>query len=178
MAELATLARPYAKAAFEYALAANALDQWSGMLALAAQVAQQDTVKKLLGTPSLTAASKGQAFTDICGDALDAKGQNFVKNLAANNRLGLLAQISQIFEAFKAQRDKTVDVEIISAFELAGGLQDKLANALSANLDRKVNVQSSIDKSLLGGVVIRAGDTVIDGSVRGRLAKLAEAMNS
>jgi F-type H+-transporting ATPase subunit delta len=178
MAELATLARPYAKAAFEYALAANSLDQWSGMLALAAQVAQQDAVRKLLGSPAITAEVKGQSFVDLCGDALDVNGQNFVRNLAANKRLGLLPQIGQLFEAFKAQQEKTVEVEIISAFDLSGDLQDKVAKALSAKLDRKVNVQSSIDKSLLGGVVIRAGDTVIDGSVRGRLAKLAEAMNS
>lgn len=178
MAELATLARPYAKAAFEYALAANALTKWSEMLALAAQVAQQDAVKQLLASPSMTTESKGQSFADVCGDELDASGQNFVKNLANNNRLELLPVVQQLFEDYKAQQEKSVDVEISSAFELSGDLQDKVAKALSAKLDRNVNVQSSIDKSLLGGVVVRAGDTVIDGSVRGRLAKLAEAMNS
>jgi F-type H+-transporting ATPase subunit delta len=178
MAELATLARPYAKAAFEYALAANSLAKWSEMLALAAQVAQQDAVKKLLSAPNLTTEAKGQSFADVCGDELDAGGQNFVKNLANNNRLALLPHVQELFEGFKAQQEKSVDVEITSAFELSGDLQDKVAKALSAKLDRNVNVSSSIDKSLLGGVLVRAGDTVIDGSVRGRLAKLAEAMNS
>ncbi len=178
MAELATLARPYAKAAFEYALAANALTRWSEMLALATLVAQQDTVKKLLGSPSLTAESKGNSFVEVCGEELDSHSQNFMKNLAMNDRLALLPQIQQLFEGYKAQQEKSVDVEIISAFELSSDLQDKVAKALSAKLDRKVNVESSTDKSLLGGVIIRAGDTVIDGSVRGRLAKLAEAMNS
>ncbi|TQV82702.1 F0F1 ATP synthase subunit delta [Exilibacterium tricleocarpae] len=178
MAELRTLARPYAKAAFEFALGAKDLQTWSDMLGLAAAVSQSDRMQQVLASPRYTAAQKAAAFISVCGEQLDAKGQNFIKYLAENNRLPLLPEIRQLFEALKSQQEKSIDVEVSTAFELAGDIQDKLAKALSAKLDREVNVHSSIDKSLLGGAIVRAGDTVIDGSVRGRLAKLAEAMNA
>ena len=178
MAELTTLARPYAKAAFEYAHAANALQTWSDMLALAAAVAQQDGMQKVLISPSYTAEQKAATFVDVCGDQLNAQGQNFVRVLAENDRLELLPEIDQLFDVFKANQEKSIDVEVATAYELGSDVQDKLAKALSAKLDREVKVSSSVDKSLLGGVLVRAGDTIIDGSVRGRLTKLAEAMNS
>ena len=178
MAELITLARPYAKAAFEFALAEQDLQVWSDMLSLAAAVAQREGMVKVMATPTLTARQKGEIFIEVCGEQLSAKGQNFISNLAENKRLQLLPEIRQLYEAYKSQQEKSVDVEVSTAFELSADTQTKLAKALSAKLDREVNVQSSVDKSLLGGAVIRAGDTVIDGSVRGRLAKLAEAMNS
>lgn len=178
MAELTTLARPYAKAAFESADQAGQLQQWSDMLALAAAVAQQDGMVKVLLSPSLTSAQKAQAFIDVCGDQLNEGVANLLKALAENKRLTLLPQIQQLFEQHKAQREQSVDVEVTTAFELSGELQDKLAKALSAKLDRVVTLSTTVDKAILGGALIRAGDTVIDGSVRGRLAKLAEAMNS
>lgn len=178
MAELTTLARPYAKAAFESADAAGQLQQWSDMLALAAAVAQQDGMVKVLLSPALTSAQKAQAFIDVCGDELNEGVANLLKALADNKRLTLLPYIQQLFEQHKAQREQSVDVEVTTAFELSGELQDKLAKALSAKLDRVVTLTTTVDKAILGGALIRAGDTVIDGSVRGRLAKLAEAMNS
>jgi F-type H+-transporting ATPase subunit delta len=178
MAELTTLARPYAKAAFDFANSANVLDLWSEMLALAGAVSNSTGIDKLLASPTLTTEQKGSAFIEICGDALNEQAGNFVKILAENKRLELLSSISQLFEAFKAQKEKSVDVELQSAFELSTAVQEQLAKALSVKLDREVNVTGSVDKSLIGGVIIRAGDTVIDGSVKGRLAKLAEAMNS
>jgi len=178
MAELTTLARPYAKAAFEFALAANQLQAWSEMLALAAAVAQQDGIGKVLGSPALTTEQKGSTFTDVCGDQLDDNARNFVLVLAGNQRLALLPNIRELFELMKANQEKTIDVAVTTAFELSDELENKLAEALSAKLDRNVKVRSELDKSLLGGAVIRAGDTLIDGSVRGRLASLAEAMNS
>lgn len=178
MAELTTLARPYAKAAFEYADNQNALQGWSEMLALAAVVSVDSIIQKLLSAPSYTAQQKADAFTEVCGEHLDANAKNLISILAENKRLGLLPFVAELYEGLKAQRERSVDVEVKSAFELPGDLQDKLANALRAKLNRDVNLTSSVDKSLLGGVLIRAGDTVIDGSVRGRLAKLAEAMNS
>lgn len=178
MAELTTLARPYAKAAFDFANGANVLDQWSGMLALAGAVSSSAGIDKLLASPTLTTEQKGNAFIEICGDALSEQAGNFVKTLAENKRLELLPSIAQLFEAFKAQKEKSVEVELQSAFELSAAVQEQLAKALSVKLDREVNVTGSVDESLIGGVVIRAGDTVIDGSVKGRLAKLTEAMNS
>ncbi len=178
MAELSTLARPYAKAAFEYARAANDLQGWSEQLAAAAAVAQQETMQSVLASPSLTSEQQAQAFVDVCGDALNAKGSNFVKVLAANKRLALLPEIYALFEAHRAAQEKSVDVAITTAIELDADTQQKLAQALKSKLDREVSVQVTVDEKLLGGVVIKAGDLVIDGSLRGRLAKLAAAMNA
>lgn len=178
MAELTTLARPYAKAAFEHAKEKNTLAQWASQLSVAAAVSQYETVGKVLSSPVHTAAEKGDVFVNLCGDSLDTQGQNFIRNLAANKRLGLLPAINVLFEQYKANLEKSVDVDVTSAFELSKDTLDKLAAALQSNLGRDVTLQSSIDDSLLGGVVIRAGDTVIDDSVKGRLAKLAEAMNA
>ena len=177
MAELSTLARPYARAAFEYAVNAD-LDAWSSQLALVAAVAQAENMVKILSSPSLTSKQQAQHFVDVCGDELSSQAKNFISVLAENKRLALLPEISALYEQFKANREKSVDVEVATAFELDAAIQEKLATALSTTLEREVTVQTTIDKNLLGGVVIRAADVVIDGSIRGRLNKLAEAMNS
>ena len=178
MAELSTLARPYAKAAFEYAVEAKDLEGWSTSLALAGSVAQQASVNKLLSSPSSTADQQADLFKDLCGDQLLVGCQNFISILSENRRLQLLPQISQQFEIMKANLEKAVDVDVVSASKLNAAQQKALSEALSAKLERKVNLQVSLDKSLLGGAVIRAGDTVIDGSIRGRLTKLAESLNT
>lgn len=178
MAELSTLARPYAKAAFQYAADASDLQGWSDSLAVAAAVASQDTVVKLLSSPSYTATQQAEKTIEVCGDALNEKSRSFVQVLAENRRLQLLPQIYQQFEVLKANREKTVEVSVVSASEISTEQQEKLASALSSKLEREVSMQVSIDDSLIGGVVVRAGDTVIDGSIRGRLAKLAEVLNS
>jgi F-type H+-transporting ATPase subunit delta len=178
MAELSTLARPYAKAAFEYAVAAGDLASWSNQLVTAAAVAQAENMVKVLTSPSLTSEQQAQSFIDVCGDALNVNGQNFVKVLAENKRLALLPQVSALFDEFKANREKSVEVEVSTAFELDASVQEKLATALSGKLEREVNLNAVVDKDLIGGVLVRAADVVIDGSIRGRLNKLAEAMNS
>lgn len=178
MAELSTLARPYAKAAFEFADKSNDLAGWSTQLATAASVAQVENIKKVLSSPSLTFEQQAASFIEVCGEELSVSGQNFIRVLAKNKRLPLLPAVSAMYEVFKANREKSVDVEVASAFELDAALQEKLATALSTKLERDVNVHSLVDKTLLGGVVVRAADVVIDGSIRGRLSKLAEAMNS
>lgn len=178
MAELTTLARPYAKAAFEFAQGAKQLQSWNEALEVSAAVAAQEQVQKALSASALSAAQKASVFVQICGDTLDEAQQNFIHTLASNKRLALLPYIKDLFARMKAQQEKTIDVDVSAAYELPADLIQKLAQALSAKLDRTVNVQGSVDKSLLGGVVIHTGDTVIDGSVRGRLAKLAEALKS
>lgn len=178
MAELTTLARPYAKAAFEFARAQNDLAGWSSMLGTAAAVASNKTVQNMLSTPSIAAPEKGAMFVSVCGDALNEKGQNLVQVLAENKRMDLLPEIYALFENLKAQVEKTLDVSITSAFEVSNELAEKLVQALSKKLDRKVTLQTSVDSTLIGGALINAGDMVIDGSIRGRLAQLAEAMKT
>ncbi len=178
MAELSTLARPYARAAFEYARDKGTLDAWLAQLATAAAVSLDPAMQSVLNDPALTAEQKAQTLNEVCGDELHNEVRNYLAILADNKRLALLPQIHAMFAEFKANQEKSVDVEVISAFDLAEDIQEKLAVVLSKKLEREVKVSSSTDRNLLGGVLIRAGDLVIDGSVRGRLNKLAEAMNS
>lgn len=178
MAELTTLARPYAKAAFEVASNDNALGEWSTMLATAAAVTAQDAVSTVLSSPALDAEKVSQVFIDVCGEELNAKGQDLVRLLAENKRITLLPEISGLFEILKANQEQSVDVEITTAFEISSDISEKLANALKARLNREIKLATSVDPALLGGALIRAGDTVIDSSVRGKLSKLAESMNS
>ena len=177
MAELSTLARPYAKAAFEYADGEGWLASWETMLATAARLCLQDKVAVLLSSPSYTASQQAEAFIALCGDELTAQVANYVHLLAENKRLALLPHISEQFSAMKAQRESSVDVEITTAFDLNPLETEILAKSLGDKLQRSVNVQAEVDSSLLGGVVVRAGDLVIDGSVRGKLAKLSEAIS-
>ncbi|MGI1679476.1 MAG: F0F1 ATP synthase subunit delta [Cellvibrionaceae bacterium] len=176
MAELTTLARPYAKAGFEFAKDAKALDRWSNMLATVTTVALEPAVAKKLASPSLTTDAKGDFIVSLCGDDIDNKVANFLHYLAKNDRLSLLPQIRELFELLKSNLEKTVDVEITTAFEMTDEQQAKVANALKTKLEREVSLQTTVDQSLLGGLVVRAGDLIIDGSARGRLAKLAESM--
>ncbi|HTR01377.1 MAG TPA: F0F1 ATP synthase subunit delta [Candidatus Acidoferrum sp.] len=178
MAQLTTLARPYAKAAFGTAESSGQLAAWSKGLGLLAAVAQQPRVAAALSDPSRNTGLQAQTLIDLCGGELDAKVQNFVLVLAANKRLALLPQIIELFEQLKAERERTVDVDVVSAFPIDGAAEQQLAAALKQKLQRDVKLTASVDKDLIGGVVVRAGDTVIDNSVRGRLKKLAEAMNA
>ena len=178
MAELSTLARPYAKAAFDFARDKGALAQWSEQLAVCAAVAADAGMESVLGNPSLTDEQQAQTLNEVCGDATGAEVKNFVVVLADNKRLPLLPEISTQFDLLKANLEKSVDVEVVSAFDLDDATAEKLAGVLGQKLEREVKVSTSTDADLLGGVLIRAGDLVIDGSVRGRLDKLAEAMNS
>jgi len=178
MAELITLARPYAKAAFEVALQDKDLDGWSKMLGLSAALSADKSVNALLSSPALAGTDQAQALIDVGGDEFVEKGQNFIHLLAQNKRLPLLPQISNLFEEFKANQEKTVDVEVTTAFEVSPEIAEKLAKALSKRLQREIKLETSVDKGLIGGAVIRAGDSVIDSSVRGKLTKLAESMNS
>lgn len=178
MAESITLARPYANAAFQAAVAEDGLAQWSQMLRTLAAVSVNDKVSALLKHPSLTASQQSQALLDVLGDELTDKGANLIRLLADNRRLALLPQISELFEVLKANRERSVDVELATAYPLSDEVVAQLGQALQKRLDRQVKVRSHVDKHLIGGVVIRAGDTVIDNSVRGKLNKLAESLSS
>lgn len=178
MAESITLARPYANAAFEVAAADNALAQWSQMLQTLAAVTSQPRISELLKSPALTAEKQSEALLSICGDAISPKGSNMVRLLAENRRLALLPQISELFDTLKDAREKSIDVEVSTAYALNDATVKSLTAALEKRLDRSVKLHSHVDPQLIGGVVIRAGDTVIDNSVRGKLNKLAESLSS
>lgn len=179
MAELRTLARPYAKAAFQAASEKQALESWQQQLGLLGAISQQDSVAALLASPSVTADKKVSALLEVAGEEIAKDGgvNNFIAVLAENNRLGLLSTIVELFGELKANLERTVDVTITSAFPVDASAEAALTDSLKAKLSREVKVETNVDKALLGGVLVKAGDIVIDGSVKGRLAKLAEAMN-
>jgi len=173
VAERATIARPYAKAAFEYAQAATATAAWSQGLKTTAQIVADPRVAALTKSPRCSAADLVKLVVDVAGANLVAPMQNFLALLAENHRLLLLPEIAAHFEELRAQVENTVDVEVVSAVALNTAQQEKLSQALSARLKRRVRMQNSVDAALLGGAVVRAGDLVIDGSVKGRLQRLA-----
>ncbi|MGQ7246218.1 F0F1 ATP synthase subunit delta [Halomonas sp. V046] len=179
MAETSTIARPYAKAAFEHAVAKDALDDWSGMFSRVAQVVANDDMRtRVLGNPKLSSEQKSQLVVDVCGDAVNDEFKNFVHLVGEKGRLAVFGAIAEQFEVFKAQQEKRMDVEIVSAFPLAEAQEQSLASALAKRLNREISITTQVDSSLLGGVILRTGDTVIDGSVRGRLNRLHEALSA
>lgn len=178
MAELTTLARPYARAAFEVAQSDNQLPQWLDALTTASAVVSHDKVKALLDSPGLTAAQKSDAIIEVLGKLSNPKFGNFLITLTENKRLSLLPFIRELFIELKSRYERISEVSVSTAYPISDELMKKLTGALVEALQHEVKISSSVDESLLGGVVIRAGDTVIDGSVKGRLAKLAETVKA
>jgi len=157
VAERATIARPYAKAAFEYARDARAFAEWSRGLQLAAEIVADPRVTALVKNPELTVDKIADFVNGVAGDKLNAGMQNFVRVLAANRRLLLLPEIAAHYEVFRAQVENTVEVEVISAVKLDAAQSEKLAAAINTRLKRRVNMHNTVDPTLLGGAVIRAG---------------------
>ena len=176
MAELATLARPYASAVFAVAKSEGDLDRWSRMLTLLAAAAADEKIRWLLSTPETDEMTKAYRVIDVCGDELNDRAKRFVQVLAGNKRLPLLSEIAVQFEALRAEEQATLDVEITSAFPLSDAELGRMKAALTRRFEKDINMESTVDRALIGGAVIRAGDTVIDGSVKGKLAKLAEVV--
>ncbi|ETI59751.1 F0F1 ATP synthase subunit delta [Marinomonas profundimaris] len=178
MAELKTVARPYAKAAFEVAREQGHVTEWADMLSILAAVTAEPKLKVALGNPAFSAEEKANALADVCAEVTTEQGKAFLLALADKKRLTLIPAISVLFQQFKLNFEKAVDVEFTSAYELSAEQAQALAASLAKKLDRTINLTNETDASLLGGVVIRTGDLIIDGSVRGKLAKLSEAINS
>jgi F-type H+-transporting ATPase subunit delta len=178
MAERATIARPYAKAAFEYARGANDFAAWSQALARLAEIVADPRVAALTKSPQWSAADVASLIIDVGGASLNPGMQNFVRVLAENHRLLLLPEIAAHYEEFRSAVENTVDVEVVSAVKLDAAQSDKLSAALTKRLKRNVRMKNSVDATLLGGAVLRAGDLVIDGSLKGRLERLATELTS
>jgi F-type H+-transporting ATPase subunit delta len=176
MAELATLARPYANAVFELAKGDRSLEQWSRMLAFLTAAVENPKVRRLVDSPELSTEVKARRVIDICGDELNDRARNLVTLLARNKRLEVLGELQAQFEERKAEEESVLEVEIVTAYELSQAQSDKLREALQRRFDKEVSISGRVDESVIGGAVIRAGDTVIDASLRGRLDKLAETL--
>ena len=176
MAERITTARPYAKAIFALARKDNSLGAKSIGLQRAATVVADPQVHGLLGNPHVTPAQLAYLVNGIAG--LDDNGRNFVTLLAQNRRLGFLPEIAALFEQMKAEVENAVDVEVIAASALSADQESRYAAALQKKLGRQVRLHTRVDGSLLGGAVLKAGDLVIDGSLKGRLDRLATELTA
>ncbi|HVN44337.1 MAG TPA: F0F1 ATP synthase subunit delta [Steroidobacteraceae bacterium] len=173
MADRLTIARPYARAAFEEARANGQLPSWSEGLQVATEIVRDPRVAELLGDPRVTSEQLAQLFIDIAGPKLGTEGANFVRTLAANHRLHFLPEISELFDHLKDEALGVADVTITSAAPLDGRQQQTLSGALERRLKRKVRLHCETDPRLIGGAILRSGDLVIDGSLRTRLNRIA-----
>jgi F-type H+-transporting ATPase subunit delta len=173
MADKITIARPYARAAFEEARAGKSLEDWSQSLQVAATVVQDARVASLLGNPHVTPEQLAQLVSDISGGKIGEHGANFVRTLATNGRLAYLPEIATLFDTFKDEAQGVADVTLTSAAALDEAQQLKLSAALEKRLKRKVRLHTEINPQLIGGAIIRSGDLVIDGSLSSRLARIA-----
>jgi F-type H+-transporting ATPase subunit delta len=176
MAELITVARPYARAVFESARAADALAAWSGFLARAAALVRDPQIVPLIGDPRVPPGALIGVVLELAGvqpEARPAEERNLLELLVHNRRLGLLPEIAAQYEALRAQAENIVDVQVTSARELTAEQSAKLQAALERRLGRTVRLHASVDAALLGGAVVHYGDFVIDGSLRRRVERLA-----
>lgn len=177
MSELTTIARPYAKAAFDFAVVNADIDNWQSMLVFAAEIAKNEDMHNLL-TGSVAASKLAEIFISVAGDELNEQGKNFIKVLAENGRLVVLPEIANSFIQLKTEYNKTLDAEVTSATELTTEQQATITAALEKRFARKIQLNCNVDPTLVAGVIIKAGDTVIDGSVQTKLNRLNDALQA
>lgn len=176
MAEALTTARPYAKAAFDEAQKLGDLVGWSEMLLSLAEAICHPEVRAIVTSPRVARPKVESLLEGLLGGQAKIQQRNFIRVLIDNQRLLLLPEIVSIFEVLRAEAEKTVNVVVDSAFELSDTQQEKIINSLKARMGREIKLVCKVNKELLGGVVIRAGDKVIDGSARTRLGEMANAL--
>ena len=176
MAEPSTVARPYAEAAFKLAQGSNTLAKWSEMLAALAMVSRDSRVRAAVGDPNLSDAKVAGLFISVL--SLTGEGENFVRVLAQNGRLGLLPEIRTQFDSLRNEREGVIEAEVISAFELSGAQLADLVQRLEKKMGKKIKAKVQLDKELIAGVKVVLGDKVIDGSARAQLGALETALKA
>ncbi|MGI9333847.1 MAG: F0F1 ATP synthase subunit delta [Gammaproteobacteria bacterium] len=180
MEDLGKIAHPYAVAAFNQAREEGDTEGWSNALGALALVVSDRHVKGLIASPGVDRSELAALLVDVTGQALGSPlkptAENFVRVLADNRRLDVVADIAQAYEFERSRAERSSDVKIVSAFELSASEQDKLASSLRQRLGTEIKMSVDIDPALIGGVIIRSGDTVIDASISGRLQELARAV--
>lgn len=171
-----TLARPYAVAAFEQARDESKLKDWSAMLHALSLVVSDPQMQNVLDNPRLSNETLEGIVLDVSGKYLSDTGKNFVKVLVNAGRLSLAQQIYMLYEQKRMEEEGIAEIEVVSAYPLESAQQQKIADAMGKRLKKKIEISTRTDKSLIGGAVIRAGDSVIDASIRGRLKQLGSTL--
>jgi F-type H+-transporting ATPase subunit delta len=177
MSSLTTLARPYAKAAFELAQAGNDLASWEDMLTHAGAIASEESVAGLLESPLVGATRVVKLLADIGGERFNEKFTDFISVLGSNGRLSLLPEITVLYRRLRQEAEKRMHVRVVSAVPLEDEQSSRLRDALAKRFDSEIELENEIDAGVLGGAVIYAGDQVIDGSLLGRLRKLEQNLS-
>jgi F-type H+-transporting ATPase subunit delta len=167
-------ARPYGMAAFEQAREEGNPGKWSEMLASVEQVVRDPNLQRLIANPGVKTADVAEVVIEVCGDSLSETGRNFVRALAEHRRLEIIADIAATYEAERARAEHRSEVEVASAYELSAAEENAITVAMTKRLGTKVDISTTVDPGLIGGVVIRTGDIVIDASIRGRLNQMAQ----
>jgi F-type H+-transporting ATPase subunit delta len=178
MAELSTIARPYAEAAFEIAREKNALANWSGMLSLVASVASDARMRTALASPKLGDAEKESLFLSIAGEKLDADARSFVRVLIESDRIALAPQVLEIYEQRRHDAEGVATARIESALPVSDDELKGLRAALERRFHRKIEATVEVVPSLIGGARITVGDTVIDDSVLGKLTAMKNQLTA
>ncbi len=176
MAENTIVARPYAKAVFELARDHDAFPQWAEFLALASLVAEDDGFLAFMRGLDADPDRLASIVIDVCGDRAGELQQNFIRVLAENGRLGCLPEIAREFTELRDEYENIAEVYVTSAVPLNETQKQEFAAAMKRRLGKDVRLNCDLDDSLIGGVIIRSGDVVIDGSLRGRIERLADAV--
>ncbi len=177
MAEAITIARPYANAVFAIAKDKGELKTWSDLLAVLAQAVAVPDMQSVISSPSVSDEQVITVLADVAGELISDDARSFLALLAENNRLPLLADIGVIFEELREQAEQVMIADVTTALELTEKQEKDISAALKKRLGRDITLKTSIDKSLLGGAIIRAGDLIIDGSALGKLNRLTNAIN-
>lgn len=176
MADNASIARPYAKAVFELARESNAFDAWKAGLTKLAAISQDEQFQALVSDPKVADSKVAELLVEMAQDVLPEGGTNLVNLLVQNNRLSSLTDVNQQFDDLVAKAQASVNAEVVTAKALTEDQRNALAAALEARMGLKVKLDETVDESLVGGAIIRAGDLVIDGSAKGRIEKLTSAL--
>lgn len=176
MADLTTVARPYAKALFDLARRQGSLERWSQTLGTLAEIAGDEAMHALVQNPKVSDEEVINLINSVAGERFDDSARNLVRLLADNDRLPALPDIAALFEVMKAESEGAIDVDVFSPHPVSDSYKHSLSESLRRKLGRDVRMNFSIDESLIGGALIKAGDLVIDGTVRGRLNKLSGAL--
>ena len=178
MSNVTTLARPYAKAAFELACTDDATGRWNEMLVLASTLVTEESLASLLQSPQVSSGQIVQILSETAGDVFDPRFRDFLSVLAENKRFPLLPEITNLYQTLREEADKLLRVKVVSAFALDESQASRLKDALAKRFDREILLENEVDCGVIGGAVVYAGGQVIDGSLRDRLAKLSNSLSN